>query len=296
MNPAVAIAGAMIGLGLFLLIAELRPAPPRLDAILGNLEAPSASGSAFGDSATTGPGTPGRRLAARLAGPGGLPIPRKDLGLLGRSAEKHVLSKLGCGLLGLLLPAVPGLTAQSSGLSVPLVVPAVAGLGLAAALFFAPDLAVRVDAAKRRAEFRRTLTTYLDLVGLERAAGAAPNQALESAAAVSDGWVFRRIAAVLDRALRAQEPPWEGLARLGDDVGVEELADIADIAQLADNEGAKILETLSAKAESMRNQHLSEARSGANANTTTMVIPVSLLGFGFMLLLAFPVLYRMAGT
>ncbi|WUI00389.1 type II secretion system F family protein [Spirillospora sp. NBC_00431] len=294
MTPLTVIAGVLVGLGVFLLISELRPAPPRLDAILDNLEGRGAQDSA---------GVPGTdpaglkaRLAARLAGPGGLPVPSKDLALLGKTPEQHVLTKVGCALLGLLLPGVPAFTAAISGMSVPVTIPVGAGLAMAVALFLAPDVAVRVDASKRRSEFRRVLITYLDLVALERAAGAAPNEALETAARVSGGWVFRRIAAVLERARRAQEPPWEGLARLGADVGVEEMADIADIARIAGDEGAKILETLTAKAEAMRGEQLADAVSGANANTTTMVIPISLLGFGFMLLLAFPVLYRMAGT
>jgi Flp pilus assembly protein TadB len=197
-------------------------------------------------------------------------------------------------MLGLALPIAPTLVADASGMSVPIELPGIAALLAAVGLFFAPDAAVRVDAAKRRAEFRRTLTCYLDLVSLERAAGAAPNQALEAAAEICDEWVFQRIAAALHRSRRAQEPPWEGLAALGDDLGIAELSDIAEIAQLAAGEGAKILDTLMAKAQSMRDQHLAEARTGANASTTTMVIPIALLGFGFLMLLAFPVLYRMA--
>ncbi|TYB48550.1 type II secretion system F family protein [Actinomadura chibensis] len=292
MTPLTVIAGVLVGLGLVLLISELRPAPPRLDAILDNLEGRADPPEGPG----AGGAGPKERLAAWLAGPGGLPVPRRDLALLGKTPERHVLEKIGCALLGLLLPGVPAFTAALSGLSVPVSVPVGAGLIMAVALFMAPDAAVRVDAAKRRVEFRRVLITYLDLVALERAAGAAPNEALETAARVSGGWVFRRIAGVLERARRAQEPPWEGLARLGAEVGVEEMADIADIARTAGDEGAKILETLTAKADAMRGEQLADAVSGANANTTTMVIPISLLGFGFMLLLAFPVLYRMAGT
>jgi len=291
----VALAGALIGLGLYVLINELRPAPPRLDAVLDRLdntgtaaEPPSPSSSLL--QAVAGP------LAGRLAGPGGLPVPHADLDLLGQTPQRFMLNKLGCLLLGLALPAAPTLVAAASGVQVPLELPGAAALIAAGLLFFAPDAAVRVDAAKRRAEFRRTLTSYLDLVALERAAGAAPNQALESAAEISDEWVFRRIAAALQRSRRAQEPPWAGLAALGDTVGVDELSEIAEIAEVAAGEGAKILETLTAKAESMRNQHLAEARSGANASTTTMVIPIALLGFGFLLLLAFPVLYRMAAV
>ncbi|MFI0448049.1 type II secretion system F family protein [Actinomadura sp. 6N118] len=288
------IAGALIGLGLFILIAELRPAPPRLDAALTQLDAHEPDP----DTPAT-PSTPlqvaAGRLAARLTGPGGLPIPRKDLAILGQTSERFVLNKIGCLLLGLALPAMLPMLAFAAGaqMPVPIEVPAIASLVLAAALFFAPDMAVRVDAAERRTDFRRLLTAYLDQVTLERAAGAAPNQALETAAEISDAWVFQRINTVLQRARRAQQPPWEGLAALGAEIDVVELEDLAQMAQLAAGEGTKILETLRAKADSMRQQQLSDARTAANSHTTTMVIPIALLGMGFLLLLAFPVMYTM---
>jgi hypothetical protein len=295
MIAMMAVAGALVGLGLFVLVNELRPAPPRLDAVLSRLDGlgPAADPSDLPAVSFTVQAA-AARVAGRLAGPGGLPVPRADLELVGQSPQRFMLNKIGCALLGLAVPAGPSLLALASGTRLPLELPTFAALIAAAVLFFAPDAAVRVDAARRRAEFRRTLTSYLDLVALERAAGAAPNQALESAAEISQEWVFRRIAAALQRSRRAQEPPWLGLATLGDAVGVQELSDIAEIAELAAGEGAKILDTLMAKAESMRNQHLAEARTGANGATTTMVIPIALLGFGFLLLLAFPVLYRMA--
>ena len=290
MIPFMVACGALIGSGIFVLLREIRPAPPQLDAGLARLD-----GKHDDDAGVPAEGLPGvQRLIARLAGPGGLSIPRRDLDLLGQTPEKFVTNKIGCLLLGLAVPIAPSLVASVTGFHIPFAVPAGAGLLAGIGLFFAPDLSVRVDAGKRREEFKRTLTTYLDLVALERAAGAHPNQALESAAQVSDQWVFKRIAAVLDRARRAQVPPWEGLARLGEETGVDELAEIADIAEIAGNEGARILETLMAKTESMRRQHLSEALSASNGQTTTMVIPVALLGFGFLLLLAFPVVYRMA--
>jgi hypothetical protein len=291
MIPFIVICGALIGAGIFILIREIRPAPPELGAGLASLD---------GHHQDTGPadaeGLGGLRdqLVRRLAGPGGLSIPRRDLDLLGQTPERFVTNKIGCFLLGLAVPVMPSLVAAASGLTFPFAVPVGAGLIAAIALFFAPDLSVRVDAAKRRDEFRRTLTSYLDLVALERAAGAHPNQALEAAAQVSGEWVFRRIAAVLDRARRANEQPWDGLARLGEETGVSELADIADIARIAGHEGAKVLDTLMAKTESMRRQHLSEALSESNGRTTTMVIPVALIGFGFLMLLAFPVVYKMA--
>jgi hypothetical protein len=52
------------------------------------------------------------------------------------------------------------------------------------------------------------------------------------------------------------------------------------------------METLAARAESMRAEALAADRARAGARSTTMVVPIALLGAGFLLLLIFPVLYR----
>ena len=95
-------------------------------------------------------------------------------------------------------------------------IPAVASVALGVGLFFAPDLVVRVNAAEKRTDFRHALTSYLDLVALERGAGAAPTEALEAAAQIGGGWAFARIAAALAAARKASRPPWEGLADLAE--------------------------------------------------------------------------------
>jgi len=158
-----------------------------------------------------------------------------------------------------------------------------------------PDALLRVKATQVRTDFRHALTSYLDLVALERGAGAAPTEALEAAVEVGGGWAFERIGAALDRARKASQPPWDGLARLADEIGVIELSDLAQIAEVAGQEGARILDTLTARAESMRTQALAAAKAQAGARSTTMVLPIALLAGGFLVLLIFPDFYRLFG-
>ena len=219
-----------------------------------------------------------------------------DLGLLGQDRDAWIASKVVCGLIGLAVPA--GLTELLllGGGGVAWQVPALASLGCGVGLFFAPDLVTRVNAAERRSDFRHALTSYLDLVALERGAGAGPTEALESAAEIGGGWAFGRISAALDAARRAGDAPWTALARLARETGVSELADLADIAEVAGHEGAKILDTLAARAASMRAQAQAADRAKAGARSTTMVIPIALLGVGFLVLMIFPVLDRTFGA
>jgi hypothetical protein len=288
LNPWVIAAGVLGGLGIFLVVREIIPAPSRLDAALARLESVGAPGLRASLSLRLS-----QRLAAELPW---LPVPSADLALLGKDRDVWIASKMACGLLGLAVPPVLVELMSLGGVGVAWQVPAIVSVACGVALFFAPDLVTRVNAAERRSDFRHALTSYLDLVALERGAGAGPTESLEAAAEIGGGWAFGRIAAALDSARRAGEAPWTALARLARQTGVTELADLADIAEVAGHEGARILDTLAARAASMRAQAQAAERARAGARSTTMVIPIALLGAGFLILLIFPVLDRTFGA
>ncbi len=288
MNPWVIAAGVLGGLGIFLVVRELLPATARLDAALARLDAAAAPARRSSLSL---------RLSQRIADElPWLPVPSADLALLGRDRDVWIASKITCGLLGLAIPPVLVELMALGGVGVAWQVPAIVSVACGVALFFAPDLVTRVNAAERRSDFRHALTSYLDLVALERGAGAGPTESLEAAAEIGGGWAFARLAAALDTARRAGEAPWTALARLAAETGVSELADLADIAEVAGHEGARILDTLAARAASMRSQAQAAERARAGARSTTMVIPIALLGAGFLILLIFPVLDRTFGA
>jgi Flp pilus assembly protein TadB len=283
------VAGLLAGLAAALLIGELIPARPSLRAALERLDQTAAR--------PAGPASDRLLSASDLAArfralAPWLPVPIKDLQLLGQGTDEWLARKVVLGLAGLV--AFPCVTAALSleGISLPWSFPVLGSIALAGALFLAPDLVTRVNAAERRRDFRYALMSYLDLVTLERGAGAAPTEALEAAASVGRGWAFERIAGALDEARKAGYPPWGGLTRLAEQTGIRELADVAEIAGIAGDEGARILDTLSARAESMRADALAQMKAQAGARSTTMVLPIALLAGGFLILLIFPDFYR----
>lgn len=278
MNTLAIAGGSLIGLGLALLVAELFPAAPRWDAALARLDGTAVP--------IRGPRS---WLAVRLSR---LPVPHADLALLGISVERFTLQRVGFAAIGLGLPFALNSMAALVGVSLPWAVPGIVGVVVGALFALFPDLGARSEAAKRRTEFRAALSTYLDMVALERAAGSAPTQALQAPVDICTGWVFQRIATVLEQAKRGGDQPWRGLADLGEQMGVTELTDLADIAEDAGVEGAQVLNTLLAKAQSMRSAALSDARSRANSRTSDMPIAISSTVLGFLLLVCFPALYR----
>jgi hypothetical protein len=282
------VAGLLAGLGCWLVISELIPTGPSLRAAIDRLD---STGGRADDQAPFRVRL-GRHLAAAVPW---LPVPATDLRILGQDPAAWLASKVSYGALGLAL--VPSLSALAAlgGYAPPPAIPVGGTLAVGAAMFFLPDLVTRVNAKQKRADFRHALTSYLDLVALERGAGAAPSEALEAAAEVGGGWAFERIAAALDQARKASRPPWDGLARLAAEIGISELGDLAEIAGVAGQEGARILQTLSARAESMRVQALAATKAQAGARSTTMVLPIALLAGGFLVLLIFPDFYRLFG-
>jgi tight adherence protein C len=272
-------AGAMIGLAIAVAVSELIPGPPRLQPALARLEG----------RAHLVPDKDNSWLVRRLRR---FPIPRDDLALIGISVERFALQRVGFAALGLVLPTVLQLACLASGVPVPWPAGPVTGLIVGAVFALVPEITARRQAAERRREFRVALSTYLDLVALERAAGAGPPQALQAPADVCTGWVFTRIAAVLQQAKRAGEQPWRGLAALGERLGVTELTELADITQDAGTEGAQVLSTLLAKAQSMRSAALSDARARANSRTSEMPVAIATTVIGFLILVCFPAVYR----
>ncbi|WP_368660817.1 type II secretion system F family protein [Amycolatopsis sp. Hca4] len=164
----------------------------------------------------------------------------------------------------------------------------VAALGLAAAGFFGPDLEVRTKAARARADFRAALSAFLDLVWITLAGGAGVEVALLAAAEVGRGRAFTQLRRALDAAQLTRTTPCSTLRRLGEDLDIAELAELAASISLAGTEGAKIRTSLAAKAKALRTHLVAEAEAEAQAATERMALPVTLLFLGFLGFIAYP--------
>ncbi|MGI5206232.1 type II secretion system F family protein [Spirillospora sp. CA-108201] len=282
-------AGCLAAAGVIVLVREFRPAPPRLDAVLARVQPVPFPPASVDTGGSTTADQVGQWLVERVARPAGmLAAPRADLALLDRPVERFMIDKLALFLTGLAAPSMLTCLINAAGGGLPWAVPLLAGIVLAAALSLVPDWNVRSQARQRRRDFRYAFTSYLQLVVLERQAGAALNAALENPAKIADGWPFQRIDQTLTRARHGQQQPWRALAQLGADIDVRDLTDLAHTAEIAGGEGAKMHDVLIAKITSMRHEASAAARAEANARTTAMWVPTSLLMLGFVILIGFP--------
>lgn len=218
------------------------------------------------------------------------PRQRQNLELRDQSIAEFYGDKVVLALVGAILPGVVAAMAVAV-LSVPLVVPAaVSVVGLVVG-FFVPDLMLNGTAKASRTDAGDALLTYIDLVTLERLANASATQALHHAAELSDIALFSQIRRALERARLEQQPPYGELRKLGRQLDLPELTDLADVMQL-DESGAALSGALRARVKELRDAHLTRAQNEANAASEGMTLYMSLPVLIFGLIFITPPLLR----
>ena len=268
--------GALGGLAIAVLVAAFQPAAPvRLDDALDRLDERVQVSRAWSGSPRAG----WRRqvdarwtsLALRLPGS----VPEEDLQVIGWSKERFLVTRL-TAILQFAAIMGPGVAAVSLllDLGIPAYVP-VAGLALGAFLGFRSTTStVTRRAAAARLEMRHATVSYLRQVALLSQSGSGVVSALTRPTTLTtSSWAFGRLRAQLDLARRAGEQPWEGLRRFGDEVGVDELSDLSDIAAGAGADGSAVVSTLIERADSLTAQMQTEERAGQNKNSDKMSSP-----------------------
>ncbi|MFC0005454.1 type II secretion system F family protein [Micromonospora siamensis] len=278
------VGGAVVGLGLFLLVREAVPAAPALGPALRRLHQPPGVAPA---------GPAGRRLEWLGGLSRWLRPPHRQLALIDRTPEQYTFSLLLSALIGLVSPTLIAAGLFLMGVGVPVAVPVLGSLAMAvlAAVLAHRAVLTRADAA--RDEFRQAVCTYLDLVALQLSAAHGPVQALERAATVCDGWVFDRIRESLRIAQMQMHSPWDELRDLADRIGIPELGDVGAIMRSSGSEGAQVHETLRSRADALRDQIRTDNLARAEGVTSRLDIPGALLVFVLLGFAVYPFVARL---
>lgn len=288
---AVLLLGVGFGSGVILVLSGLVPARPPLGLALERLHHPALQ-AAKPIAARSQPG-----LLQRLIGPSwaaswfGRRVLRgtaADLRIVGVSAEEHLVHRLSVAAVATLwAPACLALTTLA-GVGLPVSLTIWTSVALAPVGFFIPAVQLRARAARQRRSFRHALSSFLDVVSIALAGGKGVDGALTEAARAGDGFAFRELRAALADARLQGEPPWAGLARLGNALDVPELGELAASAALAGAEGARVKSSVAAKAKGLRTRVLADVETAAQSASERMSLPIVLLLVGFVLFLGFP--------
>lgn len=280
------VVGLAAAAGVALAWSGLAPAPPPLARQLAALGRQRSVPPARGEWAIT-PGLArlwrGSALARRLG-----EALAADLRICGLSLDQHVAERVVALAVAVAWAPLAAAAASLAGVSVGPALPAwAAAVSLPLGLAW-PGLALRSRAARRRLSFRHAFGAFVDVVAVALAAGRGVDTALADAAAAGRGWAFAELRRALVEARLAGEPPWAGLERLGRDLGVPELTELAASAALAGAEGARVRASLAAKARALRLHGLLEVERAAQAASELMSAPVVALMFGFVVFLGYP--------
>jgi tight adherence protein C len=283
--------GTGCGLGLLLAIRGLRARPIPLAAVVSRLDRPAAMVVPGSHYHRRGSSWWSDLVATRASGTS--TGQQRDLAVLQRTAERHVVDKFStalslCGLL-----VVGGLLFRTVGIAVS---PGATAIGALAALvvgYVLPEGLLKRHAAARRGQFRHALSSYLDLVNVLLAGGAGVETALEAAADAGDGWVFETIRDSLVRSRLTRRSPWALFGEVGEQLGVDELVELASSLQLAGEHGARVRSSLSARAAALRGHQLARVEASANAASERMGVPTVVMFMAFLALLAYPAMVQL---
>jgi pilus assembly protein TadC len=295
------IAGAALGLGMFLLVLALIAGRPSLAGQLAAFDAayPPAT------RARRVPGDHGESRAVRRLGTmlvrfcaeqgWEFPSLRANLALVGKSFESYLAAKLLLAVFGLLLGPFLLAALALGGVRLPFAVPVWAGLLLAVSFFFLPDLELKQKVDKRRRDFRHAIGAFLDLVAMNLAGGRGVPEALMSASEVGTGWAMWRIRDALTSARIIGQTPWQALGALGEEVRIDELRDLSAALSLVAEDGAKVRESLATRAASLRRRELAELQGQAGERSQSMLVAQMLLAGAFLIFLIYPAVRVMLG-
>lgn len=296
--------GAGLGLGMFVLVRALFPSRPSAAARVLRVDA-RARMSFGAASPVISPGTDRAERAARLRERIGvraarvcarqgweLPALRADLSLLERSFEAFLATKVMVGLLGLVFGPAVFLGLWLVGFTKNPMMPVWMALVFGAVFFFLPDIEVRGDAKKARADFLHVLAAFTSLVANNLAGGRGLPEALKTATEITDNGPMLRLRRELAGARLSGMTHWQALDRLGQEIALPELQDLATRIALASNDGARIRDSLMATAKTLAERELSETEGKAGAQSQTMLVAQIVLCLGFLIFLVYPALMR----
>jgi tight adherence protein C len=294
MTTEAIVAGALAGLALFLAIFALIPRRVSLSGRIAAFDAGQvaplhdrATEDHGGETELTRRlGTALDRFCAELGWQ--FPSLRANLRLTGKSFESFLGTKALLGIFGLTVPLflLSGLSLLGVHLSI--VVPVWAGLMFGVIFFFLPDLELRQEVEKRRRDFRHAIGAFLDLVAMNLSGGRGVPEALMSASEIGEGWAFWRIKEALTNARLTGQTPWQALGQLGAEVRVDELRDLAGALSLVAEDGAKVRESLTARAVSLRRKELADLEGQAAERSQSMLVAQMVMAGAFLVFLIYP--------
>jgi len=217
----------------------------------------------------------------------------QDLMVSGGTLEGYLTRTLTLAAIGLIAPVAILTVLHAVGLGLPYVFGPILGFALSVVMVLVTRQELVDNARRRRAEFRRSLSIYLDLVAMSLQAGRGHAEALPASAAIGSGWAFTQLQDAIEGARFAGITAWEALGKLGERTGMRELVDLEGALRLANDDGAKVRATLIARAATLRSQRIADAEAAAAQATESMKFALIVMVFVFLSYELYPSVARL---
>ena len=117
-----------------------------------------------------------------------------------------------------------------------------------------------------------------------------------AASEIGEGWAFWRIRDALANARITGQTPWQALGVLGEEVQVSELKDLSAALSLVAEDGAKVRESLTARAVSLRRRELADLEGQAGERSQSMLVAQMVLAGAFLIFLIYPAIQTLLHT
>lgn len=286
-----AIIGGLIALGCWLIVRGSFPAPASLSERLADFSDVSVH-----ETEQTALRSLWGRIAMSMmntANSGDTTDVAANVAVTEGDLETHALDKLNAGIGGGVLLAVVGYLFGFTRSSFAIVLVLLVGFVVA---YFLPDIDLKGKAGKRRDEFNESLTAFVSLVAVSISGGGGVNTAMGDASKLGSGWPFRMLQRSIEESALHGESPWGGFDELGERLKIVPLIELAGALSLAGGSGARVTETLKARAESARGRELADASTAAEKKSESMNIPVAAMVLGWAGFMGYPAVAGLLGT
>lgn len=282
--------GVCIAMGIWLVVRGWFPAPASLSERLADF----SDVSVRNDEQTALRSLWGRIAVTMLttANSGDTTDVAADVAVIEGDLESHALDKLNAGIGGCVLLATVGFLFGFTRSTFSIFLVLIFGF---VAAYFLPDMELKSKAAKRRDEFNESLTAFVSLVAVSIAGGGGVNTAMADASKLGSGWPFRMLQRSIEESALHGGSPWTGFDELGQKIKVVPLIELAGALSLAGSSGARITETLKARAESARGRELADATTAAEKKSESMNIPVAAMVLGWAGFMGYPAVAGLLG-
>ena len=228
---------------------------------------------------------PSERLGALLYRLSPIPLSdrqRRALRLQDKPIAEFYADKAVMMIIGAVLPGLAAFVWTLTGSSVGSW-PALLSLAGAVIGFFVPDLLLRRAADTARSGRSRPCSSSSTWSPWSAWPTRRPPRRCTARPSSATAPLFLQIRTALERARLEQQPPYDELRRVADQLHLPELADVADVMQL-DETGAALSGALRARVRELRDAHLTSEQTKASAAAEGMTIYMTLPALIFSLI------------